>query len=661
MPFLQDLQKIISSNSGRVVLTSTIGLALITYLYHEKLLQFLKNQSSSSKKSSDTKTSSSTKKNGKSKTIETKPLVVPDSSLTAEELRVEGNQFFKDKDYHNAISFYKAALDKLSVSRSDSEIEKKVDADKNQIQNTGGENLESTAINNDNQEQKETQFLKTDPLPHIMDKAKINNNLAAVHMELKNFSAALLNCKNAINLWPNYQKCWQRIQKILEMDAMKTKLSQNFEIYQVLLLTMACCLKYPTNQKLKVKSDALLSKLATDSADVMFKTRLFGKLPKLTFLLENFRLFEQNFGHCSFYKILTGHDHDIKYFDNLLTDFNNIQKISNSSLSVEKRIVYATLLNFSFQFTSAKKILDSLLQTTENAENMNNLCQEDKIFCTLQLAIATSQLATYNRDLSLLTEAERIYDQAVALDKNSNGEVYYQRAQFNLEQNPEKSLQDFEMCVKLGLKQIQLESGDNTFSPNSSNLYSPEMPLAIVKSLGFINFMNVQLGSLEQDQEIVKEALKNFEILTKKTNSSDIMLLYGQTLESMNRIEEAHELYTKSLELEKIKSENSIFPNIYKPNIKPLIRKIFLLISTGKNIVEAVKLLDQALEIDSTQPDIFEALAMIQLNGKDLNAAISQLEKAIECSRSREEIYNYFCKILSVKAKIDLLKDYGLR
>ena len=217
------------------------------------------------------------------------------------------------------------------------------------------------------------------------------------------------------------------------------------------------------------------------------------------------------------------------------------------------------------------------------------------------------------------------------------------------------------MCVKLGLKQIQLESGDNTFSPNSSNLYSPEMPLAIVKSLGFINFMNVQLGSLEQDQEIVKEALKNFEILTKKTNSSDIMLLYGQTLESMNRIEEAHELYTKSLELEKIKSENSIFPNIYKPNIKPLIRKIFLLISTGKNIVEAVKLLDQALEIDSTQPDIFEALAMIQLNGKDLNAAISQLEKAIECSRSREEIYNYFCKILSVKAKIDLLKDYGLR
>lgn len=560
----------------------------------------------------------------------------PNPSLTT-----HGNNCFRDKNYKQALKYYKLALNKIDRTTS---------LDSSNMSNTSSLSKKSALTN--------------------QEKAKLYQNMSAVYKRLKKYPECLENAIYALEIDSGYEKAWKVVQEILKMKNTSTnndnedidqQLSIKFSKFELLVNIMACVIYFKLNDsELKKKANQYLNKLCLDTSEIIYKDKIINRLPSFKFITNHLSLFE-DFSNCLFYKILKSHGDDYEYFEKLFEQFVVVDKNGvveenkkvNNQLSDDlenspntKLLIQGTLAILSSNFKTAVNMFETYLKDQASGDASGDARNETE---SSQIIYANIQLAISYSHLKELQKANSYYKKAISLNPNCSA-AYYQRAQLNLSLNEyQNSLNDFSQAFSIEVENAKKRNAAET--ENSDTQYSKTAG----RAAAYKNYLYWQSAFISDDTDKVNEALNNFKLDLEKfnfQNSSEYLGLYAQAAQS-----------TKSENNTNNKLAHKLYDQCYQADTSictALVHKANLLHTSGDSLEAINILVDVVNNIDSKNEFAYESIATIYKAAENFPEAIKYYEKAIECSKSKGEVFEYSEEVFRLKAFIEIKRKFGL-
>jgi len=524
-----------------------------------------------------------------------KERVSEDSDEDADALRVQGNEYYKSKNYRKAAQLYQKAL---VILREEEE----------QLLGAG----DAPVANQDDK------FSNSSTGSIVHKIATIYNNLSACSERLGQFAEATVLCIKCLELQNGYDKAWARLEKmVLKEQEVKIDMYEYFVV-----LTALSLFKKLKDQAVMHKADETLTRLCSETAAQEFNYRVVGSFPTVNYLRLYWRTFT-GFGDCEFYDMFPLNDQaDLTATLTSLesrpmksvtpkssdSEENDSEIARVEPLSVDEQLVRATLY-----FVCAK--YKAALIDFENVNKRKDSTKQHRAYCQIQIAAIFSQMSQTEMAMLHFGQAEQICPR--------NADVYYHRAQLKLGIGRlESALVDFEEALVC----------DQTHALASS----------------YTSLLEFQRAYHGRDGEDVERVMDDFASkITQHPNCSELYALYAQCETMRENFDQAISLYDKCYEID-------------GSNANALCHKAMIYLKTGEATKSIQLLAEIVREVDEQNEFVYETLGSIAAQQGDLSSAIDSYAKAISCSRSREEIYQYFARYFTTKARQECKLRFGL-
>lgn len=467
---------------------------------------------------------------------------------------------------------------------------------------------------------------------------KFYQNRAAAYENLKKYEKVVEDCTNALTIDQNYEKALTRRAKAYENLG---KFQEAFED-----LTTLCILQKFSSTSM-VAADKMVKKIGEKMSADIFKNR--KGLPISQHFVSNFYVGLNNdiiFRNDSFYDLIK--DKPSSLIKQAIDEFNEgkyeacigtcTQEINEGrEHAMEARNLRGSLHMLRCQYKEAlddfKAILDdpnpsSLSNVTYRGESADNVQEANNRRLKSNTLI---KLTALNLQNSQETEAFENYQRAIEIDP-TNEDIYCNRAQvFAMKNRFEDSFKDFDKVLEL--------NEDHKIARLQKAFFQFRQFYA---QLAMFAQATQQPSLITESRELKEETAKLEQLLKELSDVPEAFSLYAQILSEQERYEKAEEYYRLALEKD--------------PNNGALIVQRALNTMTWKNeFDEAVRLLNQAIEIDNTCEFAYETLATIEIQRGNLPRAVELFERAIELTRNEESMTNLCCMLVGAKTQFKVL------
>ncbi|KAK9472781.1 uncharacterized protein V1510DRAFT_416890 [Dipodascopsis tothii] len=428
------------------------------------------------------------------------------------------------------------------------------------------------------------------------------SNRAACYNAVGNWEKVVEDTTSALALEPEYLKALTRRANAYE------KLEDFSE--SVLDFTAACILSEFSNSQLSTAVERVLKKSAERSAKDLVQTRE-RKLPSVTFVtayLDSFRkraiapeLAAAAEGTGNFY-LKQGLEaleaHDMEGYNVALAAFDKAVELKADDLA----LAYEMRATFRFLVADNEGAMTDLLASLELKPSVQ----------------AYVKRASLHMELGNPVAATNDFDEALKLDADSP-DVYYHRGQVRF------ILSDFAKAAEDYQKSIKL---DQEFA-------SSHIQLAVAQ---------YKLGQVATSMATFRRCVKAF------PTSSDVFNYYGELLLDQQKFDDALEKFNTAIDIELAKTSGH--------NVLPLINKAQVLFQTKKDVEEAEKLTQRALELDPQCDIAVATLAQLQLQQGRVKEAVYYFDKQIDMARTEQELIQALCYAEAVRTQLKLQEKY---
>lgn len=473
---------------------------------------------------------------------------------------------------------------------------------------------------------------------------KFYQNRAAAYENLKMYEKVIEDCTNALAIDHNYEKALTRRAKAYENLG---KLQEAFED-----LTSLCILQRFSSTSM-VAADKMVKKIGEKMSADIFKNR--KGLPISQHFVNNFFVGLNNdiiFRNSKFYDLVKEQESSV--MRQAIDEFNAgrfdecirlcTQEIDESKpYAMEARNLRGSLHMLRCQYTEALQDFKAILDDP-NPSSLSSCCyqhndeldesdaEKTQDFNNKRLKSNTFiKMTALNLQNSKEDEAFENYSRAIQIDP-TNEDIYCNRAQvYAMKNRFEESFKDFDKVLELNSehKIARLQKAFFQFR----QFYA---------QLAMFAQATQQPALLNESRELKEETTKLEKLLTELSDVPEAFSLYAQILSEQEKYEKAEEYYRMALEKD--------------ANNGALIVQRALNIMTWKNeFDEAVKMLNQAIEIDNTCEFAYETLATIEIQRGNLPRAVELFERAIELTRNEESMTNLCCMLVGAKTQFKVL------
>lgn len=458
-----------------------------------------------------------------------------------------------------------------------------------------------------------TEAIETCPKDKTQDLATFYQNRAAAYDQSSDKESEVLkDCDAALDLNPKYVKALERRAKTSRKlaglksigdDEKVDKLKRSLED-----ITAVCILEGFQKQEHLMLVDSILKELGRAEATRAMKNRS-PILASKHFIQQYFMSFaedpiskslDQTNGNNGDGSILSGYAKAKKYFHD-----QNYEKIieacdeeindENSSFKYDAILLRATFNILSKKQTQAFADLSTVIESEEADVKLrvNALIKRASLYI--------QQVKDPQKDPEL---SFNDFKKAEELDPE-NPDIYHHRGQVNL-------LMD----------QTQLAINDF----NRSIQLNPNFPIAFVQKI----FTECRKAIAEENSVEIKNCINAFEqALEKFPKCVETYALYAQVMSDRQDFDKSEELYKRA---------EKIDPN----NANLLVHRALISLQSKGDVTSAVKMMEEALEIDERCEFAFETLGTVEVQRGNLKRAIELFDKAIPLTNTELELAHLF-------------------
>ncbi|XP_017875596.1 mitochondrial import receptor subunit TOM70 [Ceratina calcarata] len=437
-------------------------------------------------------------------------------------------------------------------------------------------------------------------------------NRAAAYEQLKKYSAVKADCTIALKLKPRYVKALLRRARAMEQcNELETALED---------VTAACILENFLNQPALIMADRVLKRLGKQRA-VEYLANKKSVMPSKYFIKTYIITFQKD----PVFTMLQDND-----YSNLSPGFVRI-------LECIKEQKYDDVIPL-----CTKEI---------NSSEPDTLPNKTKVL----LLRATFYLLLGEHNAALEGCAAIIDDETLPTDMRVNALVKRATLYMQLE-NPEKSFDDFQKATELdpkcsdiyhhrGQVNLLMDKVENAREDFRKAVeYNPNFGVAFVQKC----YADYHYGTINDDEQIKKEALKGFETAFEKfPDCPECYTLYAQILTEMQKYQKADSYFAKALEKD---------PN----NATVYVHRGMLHLQWNGNVEKAVEYISKALEMDDKCEYGYETLGTIEVQRGNIAEAVKLFDQALSLGRTAMELTHIFSLRDAAKTQLTIKKRLGL-
>ncbi|EEB09773.1 TOM complex subunit Tom70 [Schizosaccharomyces japonicus yFS275] len=428
------------------------------------------------------------------------------------------------------------------------------------------------------------------------------SNRAACFAAIGDYNKVVSDTSEALSMNPTYVKALNRRAAAYEqLDRLDEALMD---------CTVSCIFDGFTNEALTASVERLLKKVAERKAEALMKTRE-RKLPSATFI----RTYLDSFRAQPALEYENGNEGDAALAASIEAleqgKFAESQELVNKACatgcSSDKLSARAYNLVGTYKFVSG--------DSKESIADFEKAIELDPTFIQPYVRLGAAYLDENERDKMWKT-----FEKAESVS-TTDPDLYYHRAQVHFISG------DFAKAIKDYRKSNEL---DDTF------IY------------GYIQLAVAQYKSNE-----VEEAVKTFEMCKERfPDSGEVYNYYGEILLDQQKFDEALDHFDRAIELGKKKSAQNVM------NAMPLINKALTVFQAKRDVDQAEKLCQQALDADPECDIAVASMAQFLLQQGKPVEALKYFEKSADLARTESEMVNAFSYSEATRTQIALTDRY---
>ncbi|XP_033757911.1 mitochondrial import receptor subunit TOM70-like [Pecten maximus] len=470
-----------------------------------------------------------------------------------------------------------------------------------------------------------TQAIQMCPPDSKADLATFYHNRAAAYEKLRNNKMVVEDCTTALELNNRYVKALTRRATACEQ---LEDLSQALED-----VTALCILEGFQNPNSLQTADRVLKNLGQTKAKEAFRNRK-PAMPSKHFIRTYFAAFVNDPILNAAKKTtppkpaeedqVANGDKDASPYQQALwkimaEDYDDIVSLCtqeldlpNSESKTEAKLLRGTLYLLCNQYDLALTDLKAVLSEEDLPKRVrvNAMIKRGSIYIQMEKQ----------------TEGLDDFASAVRIDPE-NADIYHHRGHHNIQlERIDDALRDLENAI----------SKDPTFAASHVQKSFAEHKRTAMQMMG---------SNLPLPQTVLQSYKANVEMFP---TNGDARALYAQALGDAGKFEEAEVQFAEAVRLD-------------PDNATALVHRGLLKLQADKDIKEATRTINTALELDNRCEYAYEVLGTLEVQQGHMDNAMGHFQKAIEYSRTESEMAHLFSLLEAAKAQLNVAKNFGIQ
>ncbi|KAL3886826.1 hypothetical protein ACJMK2_026791 [Sinanodonta woodiana] len=477
------------------------------------------------------------------------------------------------------------------------------------------------------------------PPENHQDLSTFYQNRAAAYEHLKNFEKVIEDCTQALKYNAKYVKALTRRAKACEQIGDLTTALED--------VTAVCILEGFQNHMTLQMADRVLKDLGKRKAQEAFQKRK-PTMPSQQFVRSYLASFTQDPILCnqSERAITTqsqsnGPDTQSEQTENdqqeIAVNHNSKEESSyDTALEKIKRQEYSEVISLCTAHLDQGSANSHLTEATLLRGTFFFLKGEfDKALQDFNQILDKNDLDTKMKVNALIKRGSLLIQQ----EKKQEGLVDFRTAE-------ETDSDNSDVYHHRGHQAIQMDDLDDAVKNFKISISkNPDFPISHVQK----SYAEHRKAAIIQSQSQLIEAIKSYEATVEKfPECADGHALYAQALCDLGKFDDADEEFQKAITLE-------------PDNATVLVHRGLLKLQWKQNVDEAVKMINQAIELDDKCEYAYEVLGTLEVQRGDMNKAVELFNKAISLCRTENEMSHLYSLLNAAQAQLKVARNLGIQ